>query len=140
MSLIFVKKEHNAWLDYGDEVYYRAVADHPGNKQKVDSIMTKWEEANPEPLVNVSDMADHFDHVKKLVGVDCIGVAGDYDGISFTIEGLENTSTFPNLLIELAKRGWTESELKKIASGNFLRVFEQAEKVSVKLQKESNPL
>ena len=135
-----VKKEHKLWLDSGNAVYYKAVKDYPDQKQKVDSIMMKWEEANPEPLVNVSDMADHFDYVKKMIGADHIGMAGDYDGISFTIKGLENASTFPNLLIELVRRGWTETELKKITSENFLRVFEVVEKNALKLQKQSQPL
>lgn len=59
--------------------------------------------------------------------MDYIGMAGDYDGINFTIKGLENVSTYPNLLVELARRGWTETELKKITSQNFLRVFKEVE-------------
>ena len=101
--------------------------------------MEKWEKEYPEPVVKISDMADHFDYVKKLIGVDHIGMAGDYDGISFTIKGLENTSTYPNLLIELAKRGWTESELRKITGENFLRVFEQVEKKAAILKQKSQP-
>jgi membrane dipeptidase len=135
----FVKIEHMKWLDEGDAVYYKAIKDYPDQKDKVDSIMTKWEKEKPEPFVNVSNMADHFDYVKKLIGADHIGMAGDYDGISFTIKGLENISTFPNLLTELARRGWTENELKKITSENFLRVFEQVEKNAAKLQKEKVP-
>ena len=135
----FVKKEHKNWLDDGDAIYYKAMADYPGQGQKVDSIMEKWEKEYPEPVVKISDMADHFDYVKKLIGVDHIGMAGDYDGISFTIKGLENTSTYPNLLIELAKRGWTESELRKITGENFLRVFEQVEKKAAILKQKSQP-
>lgn len=135
----FVKKQHYVWLDKGDAVYYKAVADYPNDRPKVDSIMKKWEADNAEPLVTVSDMANHFDYVKKLIGIDYIGMAGDFDGISFTIKGLENTSTYPNLLIELARRGWTETELKKITSENFLRVFGQVEKIAAKFQKETNP-
>ena len=66
-------------------------------------------------------------------------MAGDYDGISFTIKGLENTSTYPNLLIELARRGWTETELKKITGENFLRVFEKVEKKAVFLKQNTLP-
>ncbi len=124
----FVKKEHKDWLDAGDAIYYKAEKDFAGNRDSMNRIMDKWEKENPEPLVTVADMANHFDYVKKLIGVDHIGMAGDYDGISFTIKGLENTSTYPNLLVELARRGWTETELKKITGENFLRVFEEVEK------------
>lgn len=124
----FVAQKHSNWLDAGDAVYYKAVADHPGKTDTVNAIMEHWEKNNPEPLVTVSDMADHFDYVKKLIGVDHIGMAGDFDGIQFTIRGLENTSTYPNLLIELARRGWSESDLKKITGQNFLRVFGEVER------------
>ncbi|MBL0355691.1 MAG: dipeptidase [Chitinophagaceae bacterium] len=130
----FVKNEHTLWLDAGDTVYYKAKAEYPGQKEKVDSIMEKWEGENEEPVVTVADMANHFDYVKKLIGVDYIGMAGDFDGIQFTIRGLENAGTYPNLLTELARRGWTVAELKKITSENFLRVFEDVEKKAALLR------
>ncbi len=134
----FVKKQHKTWMDSGDALYYKSNPDFPNDKLKVDSIMTKWEKVNPEPLVTVADMANHFDYVKKLIGVAHIGMAGDFDGISFVIKGLENTSTYPNLLEELAKRGWTETELRKITSDNFLRVFEEVEKQSKRINATAN--
>lgn len=126
----FVKKEHSNWLDAGDTIYYKAKALYPHDKTKMDSLMDQWEKDNPQPVINVADMADHFDYVKQLIGIEHIGIAGDFDGIQYTITGLENTSTYPNLLVELARRGWTADELEKINSGNFLRVFEEVEKGS----------
>jgi membrane dipeptidase len=130
----FVKKEHSAWLDAGDTIYYKAKALYPRNKTKMDSLMDQWEKNNPQPIVDVADMADHFDYVKQLIGIDHIGIAGDFDGIQFTITGLENTSTYPNLLVELARRGWTVDELERINSGNFLRVFGEVEEKSRSLK------
>jgi membrane dipeptidase len=129
----FVKKEHMQWLDEGDALYYKTLNDYPDDSLKMESIMTRWE--NSEPMVTVADMADHFDYVKKLIGVDHIGMAGDYDGIQFTIKGLEDVSCYPNLLEELAKRGWKEDELRKITSENFLRVFKEVEKQAFAIQK-----
>ena len=86
--------------------------------------MAKWDKENPLPIVSISDVADHFDYVKKLIGIDHIGISGDYDGIQTTVKGLEDVSCYPNILNELAQRGWTESELKKITGENYLRVFE----------------
>lgn len=123
----FVKKEHMLWLEEGDSVYEKAHKDYPGKQEMVDSIMMVWEKENPEPYVGIEDLADHFDYVKNLIGVDYIGIAGDFDGISFTIRGLQDVSTFPALLTELARRGWTFSDLQKISSGNFLRVFREVE-------------
>jgi len=98
-----------------------------------------WEAANPEPKVTVKDFADHFDYVKKLIGVDHIGIGSDFDGMFYLIEGMEDASAFPNLLLELANRGWTESELKKITQENFLRVFEAVEKKAAEFQKIEGP-
>jgi membrane dipeptidase len=136
----FVKKEHSNWLDAGDAVYYKAIDAYKDDKQKLDSIMEKWEKENPEPVVTVYDMADHFDYVKKIIGVNHIGMAGDFDGIHFTVKGLENVSTYPNLLTELARRGWTATELEKISSGNFLRVFEVVERKAAFLNKKPNTI
>jgi membrane dipeptidase len=129
----FVKKEHMQWLDEGDALYYKTLNDYPDDSLKMESVMTGWEKL--EPAVTVADMADQFDYVKKLIGVDYIGMAGDFDGINYTIKGLEDTSTYPNLLLELAKRGWKEDELRKIASENFLRIFKEVEKQAFAIQK-----
>lgn len=123
----FVRIEHSRWLDAGDSAYYAIKDRYPGKQAKMDSAMAQWERHNPQPVVDVADMADHFDYVKQLIGVEYIGIAGDFDGITFTIKGLENTSTYPNLLIELARRGWTIDELEMISNRNFLRVFQEVE-------------
>jgi membrane dipeptidase len=131
----FTTNKFNNWFQEGDSVYYATIKNYPGDTTKLGQVMDKWERDTPMPIVTVSDMADHFDYVKKLIGVDYIGMAGDYDGIYYTIKGLENVSTYPNLLTELARRGWTESELKKITGENFLRVFEEVERKSKELNK-----
>ena len=71
----------------------------------------------------LSEVADHFDYVKKLIGADHIGVGGDFDGIRRGPVGLEDVSRYPDLFAELLRRGWTEAELTKVAGGNLLRVM-----------------
>ncbi|MCC5932073.1 MAG: dipeptidase [Cyclobacteriaceae bacterium] len=107
--------------------------------EKADAEWDTWEAANPMPKVTVKDFADHFDYVKNLIGVDHIGIGSDFDGMSYLIEGIEDASTFPNILLELVNRGWTESELKKVTQENFLRVFEAVEKKAGELQKIEQP-
>jgi membrane dipeptidase len=68
-------------------------------------------------------IADHIDHVVSLVGVDHVGVGSDYDGIAVTPSGMEEISMMPRLFDELRSRGYSESALEKIASGNFFRVL-----------------
>ncbi len=75
------------WMTIGDSVYYKTKELYPDNKQRLKETMTQWEQENPQPIVNISDVADHFDYVKQLIGIDCIGISGDYDGIEYTERG-----------------------------------------------------
>lgn len=68
--------------------------------------------------------------------MDHVGIGSDLDGITETVVGLEDVSTFPTLLAELARRGWTDAELRKLAGENVLRVLKRAEKVSATLRKQ----
>jgi membrane dipeptidase len=86
------------------------------------------------PKVTVSDVADHIEYVRKLAGVDNIGIGSDYDGNTNWPEGMEDVSTFPLLFAELIRRGWSDEDLAKIAGGNLLRALEQAERVSRQMQ------
>ena len=86
------------------------------------------------PKVTVSDVADHIEYVRKLAGVDYIGIGSDYDGNTNWPEGMEDVSTFPLLFAELIRRGWSDEDLAKIAGGNVLRALEQAERVSRQMQ------
>jgi membrane dipeptidase len=86
------------------------------------------------PKVTVAAVADHIEYVKKLAGVDHIGIGSDYDGNSNWPEGMEDVSTFPVLFAELVRRGWSDEDLAKIAGGNVLRALEQAEKVAKQMQ------
>ncbi|NWQ92707.1 DPEP2 Dipeptidase, partial [Burhinus bistriatus] len=78
-------------------------------------------------VVNVSTLADHFDHIKKIAGSESIGIGGDYDGVERFPEGLEDVSKYPSLIEELLRRGWNETELKGVLRDNFLRVFREVE-------------
>jgi membrane dipeptidase len=134
----FTKNEYNDWLKKGDTVYFKAKDTYPEDKVAMNKLMDEWEKNNPQPVATVQDLANHFDYVKNLIGVDYIGIAGDYDGIEFFIKDMEDVSTYPKLLIELARRGWTETDLKKITSENFLRVFGAVERKSLELRKTQN--
>uniref|UniRef100_A0A665TJQ0 Dipeptidase n=1 Tax=Echeneis naucrates TaxID=173247 RepID=A0A665TJQ0_ECHNA len=72
---------------------------------------------------NLSDVADHFDHIKKVAGAGIIGFGGDYDGVTRMPEGLEDVSKVPNLVAELLRRNWTDVEVKAALGNNLLRVL-----------------
>jgi membrane dipeptidase len=82
----------------------------------------------------LSDVADHIDHVRKVAGIDYLGIGGDFEGFDGTPDGLEDVSKYPALLAELLRRSYTREDIKKIAGGNVLRVMRQAEVVAAKLQ------
>jgi membrane dipeptidase len=77
-------------------------------------------------------VADHIDHIRQVAGVDHVGLGSDFDGIEDAPVGLEGVDRFPALLEELMRRGWTDSDIAKLAGENLLRVMAAAEKVSVK--------
>ncbi|KAF5388764.1 hypothetical protein D9757_005636 [Collybiopsis confluens] len=88
----------------------------------------------PEGGANVAAVANHIEHISAVTGRQHVGIGSDYDGIEETPTGLEDVSKYPTLIAELYSRGWTQFELAGLAGGNFLRVFEGAERVSKELR------
>ena len=140
LIMIDMVSEHTSnrfvrWMDEGDSLYFNTRRQFPDDKKKLSDVMKEWEDKYPRPDVSLREVADHFDHVKKLIGVDHIGISGDYDGMEWPIKGLEDVSCFPNLLTELARRGWSETDLRKITGENYLRVFGEIERKAVLIGK-----
>jgi len=117
------------------EIRKRLGADTVAAHKEIDA----WKATHPAPVVTMSQVIDHIEHAKQLAGIDHIGLGGDFDGITENVQGLEDVSKYPNLFAELAHRGWSDEDMKKLAGENVLRVFEQAEKVAARLQKERQP-
>ena len=103
------------------------------------AAMEAWHETNPAPRVPLGAVADHIEHIRDVAGIDHVGLGSDFDGIPTYVEGLEDVSTFPALLVELARRGWTDEELGKLAGENLLRAWRGAEAVARRLQRERPP-
>jgi len=91
------------------------------------------------PRATLADVADHIEHVRRIAGVDHVGLGSDFDGITSTPVGLEDVSTFPVLIAELSRRGWTEDELAKVAGENMLRVWRDAERAARRIQRTRGP-
>ena len=94
----------------------------------------QYYEINPKVETSTSDVADHIEHVIKLVGIDHVGIGSDFDGISSAPTGLEDVSALPNLIEELLKRGYTEEDIRKICGENLLRVWSEVERTAQELQ------
>ena len=105
----------------------RAKTEHVGNPAGEKAAVDAWVAANPMPKALLAQVADHIDHIRKVAGIDHIGIGGDFGGVDELPEGLENVSTYPALFTELARRGYSKADLAKIAQGNVLRVMRGAE-------------
>jgi membrane dipeptidase len=95
--------------------------------------------SHPSPVVKLSAVADHIEYIRKVAGIDHVGIGGDFDGITATIEGLNDVSAYPSLFAELAHRGWSDADMKKLAGENVLRVMSRAEEIAARLQKTRAP-
>lgn len=107
---------------------------YPNEGEKVHRDMGSWLRANPYPPASLADVANHIDHIRKVIGVDHLGIGSDFEGYFGTVQGLEDVSCYPALLGELVRRGYREDELRKISGLNFLRVFRQVERVAAGLR------
>ena len=108
---------------------------HPENSARFQKAMAAWRRKHPAPHVaSLSDVADHIDHVRKVAGIEHVGIGSDFDGFEGTTDGLEDVSCYPALLAELMRRGYTREHIQKLAGLNLLRVFREAEKVAARLQ------
>ena len=108
----------------------RMKARHIGNPKAEAEALQAWIKANPRPRATLAQVADHIDHVRSVAGIDHIGIGGDFGGISSVVAGLEDVSTYPALFTELARRGYSQEDLEKIAGRNMLRVMKAVEAVA----------
>jgi membrane dipeptidase len=114
-------------------------AQFPNNEAYVNTAMERWRAENPEPRATLTQVADHIDHVRKVAGIDHIGLGGDFDGITTVVQGLEDVSKYPDLTAELLRRGYSDQDIRKILGQNILRVMRAAEQVSTRLRKQRGP-
>lgn len=98
-----------------------------------DAFTAEYKKKHPYPFASLEKVLDHIDYVKKLVGIDYVGIGSDYDGVGDSLpEQLKDVSTYPNLIRGLLERGYTEQEIEKILSGNTLRVWRAVEDYAAK--------
>jgi membrane dipeptidase len=117
----------------------KRLAGSVGDADERRRALEAWDGANPRPRATLSQVADHVEHVRDVAGVDHVGIGSDFDGIDTVPVGLEDVSKFPDLLAELARRGWSDAELAQLAGRNFLRVFREVEAVAARLRLGGEP-
>jgi len=120
------------WQERHDAIEaYENEHDLDPDSEAGESYAKGYRQAHPIAPVDVSVVADHIDHVVHLVGIDHVGLGSDFDGVGDSLpHGLEDVSKYPNLILELLKRGYTDDAIEKVCSGNLLRVWSEVERAA----------
>ncbi|MGB7405657.1 MAG: dipeptidase, partial [Pacificimonas sp.] len=107
----FVNEATRAWwaAQAGERSRLESLFPYASDEQ-LGEMMADWREANPQPKATIGDVADHIDHMRDVMGVDHVGIGGDFDGIPTYPVGLEDVSTYPALFAELLRRGYSEAD------------------------------
>ncbi len=111
----------------------------PGDPAAVNEAMDLWKRDHVPPTVSVSDVADHVDEVRRVAGIDHVGIGSDFDGMPKGPVGLDDVSGYPLLLAELLSRGYSRDDIAKLAGLNVLRVMGEVERVAAELQRSEVP-
>jgi membrane dipeptidase len=104
-----------------------------------DRLLKEMRAAVSIPKATIAQVADHVEYIRKVAGVDHVGLGADYDGNDLWPEGLEDTSRYPSLFAELIRRGWSDKDLEKLAQGNLLRVLRGTEATARRLRAQRPP-
>lgn len=128
----FVSEPMRQWSATRSGEERRLQALYPGDPEAARAALDQWTAANPPPRVGVGDLADHIEHIARVAGRDHVGIGSDYDGVSYLPEGMGGVEAYPTLFAELIRRGWSESDLAKLAGGNLLRALRAAERVAAR--------
>jgi membrane dipeptidase len=99
----------------------------PRDLDQLFRLKPEWELTHPVPQATLTEVADHVDHVRKIAGVEHVGLGGDFDGTPDVTVGLPDVSAYPALFAELLARGWSEADCAALAGGNLLRALHAAE-------------
>ncbi len=117
---------YNAFKAARDE--FMQANDVDQDSETVKQFSKDYREKTPFEYASLNDVLNHFDHVKKLVGIDYVGIGSDYDGVGDSLpEGLKSVASYPNLIQGFLDRGYSEEDIAKILSGNLIRVWKQVE-------------
>ena len=132
----YVSEELRLWAQLRSEERSRLRRQYEDDDKAIEAAVAGWAESNPMPRATLEQVADHIDHVRAVAGIDHIGIGSDFDGTSSLPVGLEDVSTYPNLIIELLRRGYTEDAIRKILGRNVLRVMRAVEQVAGEMSEE----
>ncbi|GAA2520460.1 dipeptidase [Pilimelia columellifera] len=123
----FLTEPSRDWLDEVWPEYQRLLDTHPLGGSDFMAARRELLRHRPAPPCGAVDVADHLDYLRETVGVRGVGLGGDFDGVPFTPFDLPDVASYPTLLAELARRGWSDAELRALTWDNALRVLRDTE-------------
>lgn len=132
----FLAPDGKVWIDALFAEMAASARRHPNDADAAGVELSAWQKANPAPKATLAMAADHIEHIRRVAGVDHVGLGGDFDGTEDLPAGLEDVSKYPALLAELSRRGWSEADLRKVAGENVLRALRGAEATARKMSRE----
>jgi membrane dipeptidase len=123
---------NQAVRDWALAAEQRAVAQRvdPRDIPALQAVERSYDEQVPHPAAHLADVVAHVEHVREVAGVDHVGLGGDYDGVDWLPEGLDDVTGYPRLLAALRQRGWSDDDLAKLTCGNVLRTMRAVERVA----------
>jgi membrane dipeptidase len=136
----FVARDGFAWTQKQQQMQ-RELHARQLDAAAIEKAVEAWE-ASTMPQPTIPDVADHIDHIRKIAGIDHVGIGADYYDVkeASMVPGLGNVTRYPWLFAELLRRGYSDEDLLKIAGRNHLRALRRMEKVAVELQRTQKPL
>jgi membrane dipeptidase len=103
---------------------------YKNDKAGLNEAVRKLQEANPFYVCDYTRIVDHIDHIKQVAGIDYVGIGSDFDGVPFLPAGMNGMEDLALVTYEMLRRGYTETEIRKVLGENFLRAFARAEQVA----------
>ena len=128
----FVSEEVRTWREARDAYVEMSMLDEHAEGSLRERYANEY---GPVPEATLADVADHIEYVRDVAGIDHVAIGSDYYASGDMPVGLEDVSTFPHLIAELVRRGWSDRELRKLIGENALRTLRDAEKVAAGLQR-----
>ena len=129
----FVTSAAGAWSKQMKAKRSEAQSKYGKNSSQVKDFKKAFAVKNPYPFATTEQVIEHINHVVKLIGINHVGIGSDFDGVGDSLPiGLKDVSDYPNLVQGLIEHGYSDKDIKKILSGNLLRVWQQVEKYAAK--------
>jgi membrane dipeptidase len=112
---------------------------YPNDPDKSAKAFTDFLSTFKTETGTLEEVADHIDYIRKVAGIDHVGIGADFGSLTQHPTGLDDVSRYPYLTAELIRRGYTDSEVKKVLGLNILRVMREVERAAVRIQRTRGP-